>query len=159
MDLDNYYDRTTSEIDKGYEKHLFRAGNVLQSAELNEVQGMALHRQKQLGDALFKNGDIVRDARLVVDHETGECIAESGAVFLLGTVRGVPPATFTIPFVGTFVIGVYLDEEVITELQDPDLAEPAVEVQAYGEPGAARLHISPRWGVQSGDADNFYPIY
>lgn len=158
-DINNYYDRTESEIEKGYDRHLFRAGNVLQSAELNEIQGVARNRIKQLGDAMFKDGDIIRDARVVVNPTTGAVTAESGAVYIDGAVRGVPPASFTIPITGTVVIGIYLDTTVVTEADDPSLSEPAVETQAYGEPGAARLRIDPRWGVQGSDLQDFFPIY
>lgn len=158
--LGGYYDRTESEIEKGYERHLFRAGSILQSAELNEIQGHAAHRLKSLGDAIYKDGDIIRDARVVVDPATGNVVAEGGAIYLDGMVRGVPPLDFTIATVGTVVIGVYLDRVVITEIDDSSLAEPAVEVQAYGEPGAARLQVNPRWGIQGDDLDeNFFPVY
>lgn len=158
-DLDNYYNRSESEIAKGYERHMFRAGYVLQSAELNEIQDVTASRHRMLGDSLFKDGDIVRDARVIVDSATGDVIAEAGAVYLNGAVRGVPPATFTIPLTGTVAIGIYLVETVVTEVEDPDLAEPAVDVKAYGEPGAARLKVVPTWGIQGTGTDTFYPIY
>lgn len=158
--ISGVYDRTDSEMEKGYDRHLFRAGHILQSAELNEIQGAAAYRHKQLGDAIFKDGDIVRDARLVVDSVTGSVIAESGAIYIGGAVRGVPPAEFSIPITGTVVVGIYLDRTIVTEAEDPTLADPAVETQAYGEPGAARLQIQPRWGVQEDeDDDSFYPVY
>lgn len=159
INLGGYYDRTDEEVEKGYERHLFRAGHVLQSAEMNEIQGVAAHRNKLLGDAIFKDGDIIRDAGIVVNSETGGVIAESGAVYLAGSVRGVPPAEFTIPITGTVVIGVFLDRSIVTVDEDQSLADPAVETQAYGEPGAARLMIEPRWGIQSGEDDSFYPVY
>ena len=157
--LDNYYNRSADEIAKGYDRHLFRAGYVLQSAELNEIQDIGANRHKMLGDALFKDGDIVRDAQVVVDRLTGAVIAESGAVYLDGAVRGVAPASFTIPLVGTVVIGIYLVESTITEVEDPTLREPAIDVRAYGEPGAARIKIVPTWGIQGTGTDEFYPIY
>ncbi|WP_443698641.1 DUF4815 domain-containing protein [Pseudomonas sp.] len=157
--LDNYYNRSADEIAKGYDRHMFRAGYVLQSAELNEIQDIAANRHKMLGDALFKDGDIVRDAQVVVDKLTGHVIAESGAVYLDGAVRGVAPATFTIPLTGTVVIGIYLLQSIITEVEDPSLKEPAIDVRAYGEPGAARIKIVPTWGIQGEGTDEFYPIY
>ncbi|MBB3017725.1 hypothetical protein FHR70_000765 [Microvirga lupini] len=158
IELDNYYNRYNPA--KQYEEHLFRAGNVLQSAELNEIQACSAQRHRMMGDALFKDGDIVRDARVIVDSVTGAVIAESGAIYLDGQVRGVPPANFTIPLTGTVVIGIYLLESIVTEQEDPELAEPATDVRAYGEPGAARLKVVPIWGIQ-GERDDaeFYPIY
>lgn len=160
INLPGYYDRTDEEVKKGYENRLFRAGYILQSAELNEIQGMAGHRQKMLGDAIFKDGDIIRDARVVVNSQTGAVIAEGGAIYLDGAVRGVPPANFNIAITDTVVIGVYLDRSIITVDDDPTLADPAVETQAYGEPGSARLLVEPRWGVQDIDGDDsFFPVY
>lgn len=159
--LPGVYDRSEAEQAKGYEKHIFRAGNVLQSAEMNEVQEYATFRLKQLGDALYKDGDIVRDARAIVDSVTGATTLESGAVYLRGSVRGVPAANLTIPVVGTVVIGIYLNEKTITEVEDPTLKDPAKETRAYGEPGAARLQVIPAWGTQGdGSSDGeFFPIY
>ncbi|MCP6582618.1 DUF4815 domain-containing protein, partial [Klebsiella pneumoniae] len=77
----------------------------LQSAEANEIQDYAKQRVKALGDALFKDGDIVRDARAVVNQTTGVTQMESGAVYLRGMVRGIPSATITIPVTGTVVLG------------------------------------------------------
>ncbi len=161
INLPAYYNRSESEQAKNYEEHLARAGFVLQSAEINEIQGYAKERTKALGDALFKDGDIVRDARAVVNQDTGVTQMESGAVYLRGTVRGVPAANITIPVTGTVVIGIYLNEKIITEKEDPTLLDPARETRAYNEPGAARLQVVPQWGYQGDNSSTgeFFPIY
>lgn len=161
MALNGYYNRSEAEQAKGYERHEFLAGRVLQSAELNEVQAYATNRIKALGDALYKDGDIVRDARAIVDQDTGITQLESGAVYLRGTVRGVPSGKITIPVTGTVVIGIYLNENIVTEAEDTDLLDPARETRSYQEPGAARLQIIPQWGYQGdGMSDGeFFPIY
>lgn len=161
MALNGYYNRSEAEQAKGYERHEFLAGRVLQSAELNEVQAYAANRIKALGDALYKDGDIVRDARAIINQDTGVTQLESGAVYLRGTVRGVPSDTITIPVTGTVVIGIYLNEKTVTEADDPDLLDPARETRSYQEPGAARLQIIPQWGYQGdGSSDGeFFPIY
>lgn len=159
--LPGYYNRSEEEQAKGYERHEFLAGRVLQSAELNEVQAYATNRIKALGDALYKDGDIVRDARAIVNQDTGVTQLESGAVYLRGTVRGVPSDTLTIPTTGTVVIGIYLNEMFVTETEDQTLLDPARETRAYQEPGAARLQVIPQWGYQ-GDGSStgeFFPIY
>ena len=69
MAIDNYYDRTDPA--KHYERHLFRAGYGLQAAELNEIQQAAIGRVQSIGDALFKDGDIVKDCACLVDQDTG----------------------------------------------------------------------------------------
>ena len=42
-----------------------------QSAEMNDLQRMFAHRVGGLGDALFAEGSIIRDARCFVDAATG----------------------------------------------------------------------------------------
>ena len=155
---EGYYNRF--DPTKNYDAHLFRAGYVLQSAELNEVQDQLAYRMQRMGDALFKDGTVVRDAKIIVNSDTGEVIAESGAVYLKGTVRGVPTRSFTIPTSGIVAVGIYLVETVITELEDPALRDPAIGVRNYQEPGASRLKVEPRWGY-GGDEQTgeFYPIY
>lgn len=154
-----YYDRTDET--KDYERHLFRAGYVLQSAEMNEIQSAGLARAKSLGDALFKDGDVVRDAVIVVDEITGAATCESGAVYLRGAVRGVPASTLTIPIDRTVAIGVWLVESVVSAEEDSELRDPAAETRNYNEPGASRLKVEPKWGYdEDGTLDGqFFPIY
>lgn len=153
-----YYDRTDPE--KNFEEHLFLAGHVLQSAEMNEIQKAQIARAKGLGDALFKDGNVIRDARLVVDVDTGAAIAESGAVYLRGAVRGVPPGAFTVPLDRTVVVGIWLVETVVDSNADITLRDPAGETRNYNEPGASRLKIEPQWGYdEDGTLGEFFPIY
>ena len=156
--IDGYFNRFDPA--KEYESHLFRAGYVLQSAELNEIQYAAAYRARGIADALFRDGDVVRDARVIVNESTGAVTCESGAVYLQGAVRGAPTATFTIATVGIVAIGLYLQSSIITELEDPTLRDPATLVRNYMEPGAARQKLHVSWGFfgdqQAGD---FFPVY
>lgn len=156
--LDQYYDR--HDPDKNYSRILFRADRTLQSAELNEMQRGQLDRMKGIGDAMLSNGDIIRDCRVSINENTGETRCESGALYLEGAVRGVPPATLQIPVVGTVTIGVYLRSKVVTELEDPGLYNPAVGTRGEGEGGAARLQEEAAWGYATdGQSGEFYPVY
>lgn len=157
MSLKTIYDRS-AELDQNYDHSVFRSDRVLQSAELNEMQTSMRGRIKSIADAIFKNGDLIRDARLIVNPETGLTNCEAGALYLAGAVRGVKPAEFTIPVVGVVTIGVYLNETLVTELEDPALLNPAVGTRGYREPGAARMRIEPVWGV-AGQPGQFYPVY
>lgn len=158
INLEQYYDRFDEE--KRYVRHLFRADRTLQSAELNEVQRGMLHHLKGIGDALLSNGDILRDCRVVVNEHSGEVTCESGAIYIEGLVRGVRPATLTIPTLGTVAIGIYLQEKVVTELEDPSLYNPAVGTRGEGEQGAARLQVEAVWGFAGdGQSGEFYPVY
>ena len=157
---EGYYNRYDPA--KDYDAHLFRAGCVLQAAELNEIQSFQADRVKRIGDALFKDGAIVRDAQLIVDSATGAAIGESGAIYLKGEVRGIPARNFTVPVIGTVTVGIYLVETVVTALEDPTLRDPAIGVRNYQEPGAARLKAEPRWGYAGepgAPVAEFYPVY
>ena len=155
---DSYYN--TFDATKNHESILFRDGYTLQGAELNALQAASRHRLQSVADSLFKDGDIIRDAQVVIDKTTGAVQAGSGSVYLKGAVRGVPAAEFTIPVVVTVAIGVRITESVISELEDPTLYNPAIGSRGEGEPGAWRLKTDTTWGY---DGDNgggeFYPVY
>jgi hypothetical protein len=156
--LENYYDRFDPA--KNYERHLFRPRYPFQSAEANEIQSASIHRLRGIADALFRDGDVIRDAQVIIDPVTGETICQSGAVYLSGAVRGVAEARITIPTVGTVAIGIYLTERVITEVDDPSLRDPAVGTRSYQEPGAARLQVTTAWGFEGDGQDgDFFSIY
>ena len=145
---------------KNFDAILFRQDKVLQSAELNDGQAMAAYRLKELADALFKNGDVIRDARIVVNADTGAVRAESGAIYLQGAVRGVLPGAFIVPVVGIVNVGIYLHTSTVTELDDPSLLNPAAGTPAFQEPGAWRLAVQPAWGFAGdGQAGDFFPVW
>lgn len=157
-EIDNYYNR--HDPAKGYEKHLVRAGYGVQSAEINEIQEAQMARLKGVADALFRDGDLVRDCQAVVDQDTGAVEMEGGALYLRGAVRGVAPASFVIPIDRTVTIGVRLVERVVTEVQDPSLRDPAVGTRNYDEAGAGRLQVVTSWGWDGdGGEGDFFAVY
>lgn len=149
---------------KNYTQLLFRAGDGLQSRELNEIQSALIHRLQGVADALLKDGDIVSGADLQIDIETGLVTLEAGRVYLRGAVREVPPASFTVPIDGRVSIGVRFNTRAVTELEDPTLREPAVGVRNYQEPGAGRLQEVLSWGWEGADTSDgqggdFHGVY
>ena len=149
---------------KHYTQLLFRAGDGLQSRELNEIQSTLMHRLQGVADALLKDGDIVSGANLQIDADTGLVTLEAGRVYLRGAVREVPAATFTVPTSGRIAVGVRFTTRTVTELEDPNLREPAVGVRNYQEPGAGRLQETLAWGWEgSGTSDgqpgDFHAVY
>lgn len=163
MTLSSYYNRF--DPDKEYEKSLFLAGRGLQSAELNETQEYALSKLKGIGDAIFRDGDVITGSNCIIDAETGKVTLESGKIYLRGAVRRVEKEKFVIPLNTTVRIGIYYVESTITELEDENLRDPAVGTRNYQEAGAARLKVSTIWGYQSEgffprfSGGEFYPIY
>jgi hypothetical protein len=144
MPLQEYYNRFDPA--KKYTKSLFIAGRGLQSAEFNEVQEYALYAMKNFGDAIFKDGDVVKGCTCVIDNQTGAVTVEAGKVYLNGAVRDVHQGNFEIPIEGSVKIGVYFKEITVTALEDPTLRDPAVGTRNYNEPGAGRLQYQLAWG-------------
>ncbi|WP_068634901.1 DUF4815 domain-containing protein [Thauera butanivorans] len=143
-----------------YDAIEFRPDRVLQSAELNELQSMAAQRLREISDVLFSDGDVIRDARIIVSAETGDTQCEAGAVYLDGAVRGVPPAHLVIPITGIVTVGIYLQEVQVDESRDPGLLNPAVGTRGYNEPGATRRQINPVWGLpEDGTDGRFFPVW
>lgn len=161
MTLNTYYNRFNP--DKEYEKSLFLAGRGLQSAELNETQEYALSKLKGIGDAIFRDGDVITGSNCIIDRETGKVTLEGGKIYLRGAVRKVEAKEFVIPLNTIVRIGVYYLESTITELEDENLRDPAVGTRNYQEVGAARLKVSTIWkleGVSPRFSEGeFYPIY
>ena len=160
--MQNYYNRFNTT--KNYDKTIFLSGRGLQSAELNEIQDYANHKIKTIGDAVFNDGDVVEGAACVINQENGDVTIESGRIYLRGFVREIGNATFTIPTSGHVRIGIYYQEQTITELEDPELRDPAIGTRNYQEPGAARLKYTLSWGFAADGIENknegeFYPVY
>ena len=149
---------------KHYTQLLFRAGDGLQSRELNEIQTTLIHRLQSVADALLKDGDIVSGANLQIDADTGLVTLEAGRVYLRGAVREVPATAFTVPVDGRVAVGVRFTTRTVTELEDPNLREPAVGVRNYQEPGAGRLQETLAWGwegagTSDGQPGDFHAVY
>ncbi|GHT98268.1 hypothetical protein FACS1894126_3530 [Alphaproteobacteria bacterium] len=162
--LKDFFNRFDSS--KKYTMLLFLAGKGLQSAELNEIQECARQALKDIGNAIFKDGDVIRGCTCVVDNQTGAVTVEAGQVYLNGSIRDVNEGNFTIPVDISVKIGVYFKEKIVTELEDPELRDPAVGTRNYQETGAARLKYSLVWGFQSegvtpqaSDLGEFFAIY
>jgi hypothetical protein len=150
---------------KQYSELLFRAGDGLQSRELNEMQTTLKQHIKSVGDALLKDGDIVTGCGITVDPDTADVRLGEGRMYLAGKVRDIPSKNYAVPSSGTVFIGVRLSDAVITELEDPTLREPAVGTRNYQEPGAGRLQETVAWGWLGPDGTSddgegqFYPVY
>lgn len=145
---------------KDYDAIEFLPDRWHQSAEMNDLQRMFAHRVGGLGDALFAEGSIIRDARCFVDAATGTATLEAGAIYIKGAVRGVLPATLQVPTEGSAYVGVYVQQATVTELDDPGLRNPAAGTLGYQQPGAWRTRVRLVWGVKGdGKAGEFYGLW
>jgi hypothetical protein len=156
--LAGYYNRFDPAL--RYDEILIRAGKGVQGAEINEIQSTLIDRMSRIANAVFRDGFVIRGTPPTIDAATGQTVCPASAVYLRGAVREVPARTFTIATAGLVRIGIYLLEEVITELQDPTLRCPAPNTRNYNEPGGGRLRITPTWGREGeGLIGVFYPVW
>lgn len=158
MSLQGYYNRFNA-ADR-YDELLFRSSRGLQSAELNEIQSIMSDRVQRIANVLFRDGAVVRGGSAVIDAVTGAVQMEAGSVYVLGAVREVAAANFTIPVVGEVQIGVRISTSTVTELENPTLRDPAVGTRNYQEAGAGRTRRTVQWGW-SGDGvtGDFFAVY
>lgn len=158
MTLSGYYNRFDP-ADR-YDEILFRASYRLQSAELNEVQSTLADRLKRIADAIFNDGSVINGTPPVINATTQQATCSASRIYIKGAVREVAERTFAIPLTGIVRLGIYLLEEAIDEIIDPDLRNPAPNTRGYTEPGAGRLRVSTSWGydglVQPG---TFYAVW
>lgn len=156
--IDNYWNRYDSS--KEYREILFRDGYGTQASEINELESITAAHVRGIGDAIFSDGDIIKDAQISVDASSGAVTAEAGQVYLAGTVYSVSASAFTVPLQGTFSVGIRLKETIISEAEDAGLLNPAVGSRGQGEPGAWRRRVQAVWGYdRDGGIGSFYPIY
>lgn len=159
IDLPGYYDRFNPGL--GWEALCFRATYVLQSAEMNEIQSVFSNRMKNIADAIFKDGDIIRDCGAVIGHDTGQINIESGSIYLYGGIRTMPTGSLKIDPGTSAIVAAKLVRKIVTEVEDPTLLDPAVEAPNNNMPGAARLVIDTSWVIASDDAtdDLIFPVH
>jgi hypothetical protein len=154
--LARYYNRFDPA--QRYDEILVRAGLGAQSAEINEIQSTLIDRLKRIADAVFRDGAVISGTPPTITGTTITCPAST--IYLSGAVRSVPARSFSIAVTGLVRVGVYLLQEVITEVQDATLREPATEVRNYNEPGAGRLRVTATWGREGdGSPGVFYPVW
>lgn len=141
-----------------YEEMLFRPRG-LQSAEMNELQGMLLDRLQRIADTIYNDGAVVSGTEPVINSTTGAVVCPPSLIYIEGAIRSVPERSFTIPTTGVVQIGVYLNIEQLTELEVPALRDPAVGTKNFNEPGAARLRVTPTWAHSGEGLQPFFSVY
>jgi hypothetical protein len=159
-ELDRYYNRYSS--DKGYKELLFLAGRGLQSAELNELQSYIREDLGEIASSLIKDGGLLSGGSFQYDENTKTVtLGEAKVLHKKVYVATVPAATITLSGIGKETVGIAVKEEIITELEDPTLRDPAVGLENFNQPGALRKKVSARWTLDSQveDTETFYPIY
>ncbi len=149
----NLYDST-----KQYTELLFRAGKILQSKEVNEIQSMLKNQIKNVGDTILTNGDIIEGCQLVLDLSNSKATLTAGKIYMGGDVRTIGDTEIDITGSGTEVIGALLVQEVVTPDEDPSMNDIATGYDNYNQEGAYRLKESVRITVNDVNASILYTL-
>ncbi len=139
---------------KGFKQVLALPGRVEQAREFTQIQSMFLDFLKRLGDTILKNGSVVEGCGLVI-RDT-EAIIGKGRIYVDGIVYTVEQSSVTITGIGKEVIGVRLREDIVTEVEDPTLRDPAQGYDNYNQAGAHRLRSSVEFKVND---ETTVPVY
>lgn len=149
----NLFDST-----KDYTEILFRAGKVLQSKELNEMQSILKNQIKSVGDTILTDGDIIEGCQLVISDDRHTVTLTKGRIYLDGNVRDVPDTTLTITGSGVEIIGAKIQSTVITADDDTALNDVATGYDNYNQDGGFRLKESVQITLNDNTASILYSL-
>ncbi len=141
VDLTNdpYFDTTSAERDKGYQRVLGVPERYIQAPELTVIQGMVQSQLKDIADTLYKNGSVIEGCQIILDGTNVKITA--GKIYYNGFIVSSPETSLVITGSGEETIGVNITETIITEEVDASLRGKVPSSEAYGQPGAQRLKI------------------
>lgn len=156
LSLDPFHD--DYDPSKEYSQILARPGYVEQSREFTQVQTMFKNFLRGVGDSLLKDGAVVDGCSIVIDANAGTATVTDGKIYLEGLVRSFTQQTVSITQLGVEVIGVKVNQEVITEAEDTSLLDPAVGYSNFSLPGAHRLKETVELVVDDSEATALYQL-
>ena len=149
----NLFDST-----KGYTEILFRAGKVLQSKELNELQSILKNQIKNVGNTILTDGDIIEGCQLVISDDRHVVTMTRGRIYLDGDVRDVPDTVINISGEGTETIGAKLETVVITSDEDSTLTDIATGYDNYNQDGGFRLKETVKITLNDSNSSILYNL-
>lgn len=124
---------------KNRNKVLFRPDRPLQQSELNEMQSIAEHNLRRLGDSIFSDGAMQTGMSFSVNTSAKTLTVEDGLVYLAGKIRTFKKQSIAFQGTGNEKIGVKLVQNVIDYNMDPTLLDQTQGVESYLSEGADRL--------------------
>lgn len=153
------YDRQPSKTH--HTEVLFRDGQFVEGADLNEAISISRERHKRVGNLVSRDGDRIEGCEAIVDVAAETVTLTPGRLYIDGDVRPILGATLTgVSMVGQVVIGVRVVTEYLDEEDDVDLAGIFPGEESEGEPTAAREVKSLAWGIDGdGNPGNLYAVY
>lgn len=149
-----YYD--DYDASKDYTKLLALPGRTEQAREFTQIQTILYDYLGRLGDTILKEGSIVEGCTLTIKNNVATI--SDGKVYLSGLVRRVEGTSINITGVGNEVIGVVLEETVVTEVQDPSFNDPASGYENYGQAGAHRVKEVVKFKLNDNQATTVYRL-
>lgn len=143
--------------DNLYSLLLFQPNRPLQARELNVLEQTLRADINNLGDAFFKEGDIISGLDFDLKKDTAKkeitVNIHQGFVYLGSLPTWTPGASVTIPDTGRAYINAHIEERVVTSAEDPTLLDPAIGAPSAAAQGADRLRREAQFTVfvPSGD--------
>lgn len=136
-----------------------QSGRRLQSAELNEIQSLSLHRDKRMGDVIFGSGHIIEGGQIYVQPDKTVILFPS-TVYFDGVIHDIGEKRLTITGAGEEVIGLKISYTTVTYEDDigKELVDPAVGYANFGSPGMDRLVATPEWVLNDAAAIPMYRL-
>jgi hypothetical protein len=126
---------------------LFHAGRYLQRQELMDMQWILQRADKDLGDSIYRNGDIVSGLNEQFVSGTTWSFTE-GRIYLDGQIVTVPSGQVTLNGTGTEKVGLLIVPTVVPSSADAYLKNQDEGVDlAYAQAGADRLIYTFTWSV------------
>lgn len=138
---------------------LAQSGRRLQSAELNEIQSLSLHRDKRMGDVIFGSGHIIEGGQIYVQLAPVKlAIIFPAKVYVDGVIHDIDEKKIPVTGTGEEVIGLKIVYETLTYETKKELLDPAVGYANFGSPGMDRLIAMPDWVVNDAAAIPMYRL-
>ena len=134
----NTYDRADN-----YNQLLFNPDRPLQQRELNELQSVLNKKIHALGDATFKEGDIISGLDFSLQKNTADktitVSIHQGFLYVDSEARWTEGGDVTIPDTGRAYINAHVNETIVTSDEDAKLNDPTIGVPSTSAKGADRL--------------------
>jgi len=179
IQLGRYYSRFSQYTEYAdYKKLLFRAGDALQSAEVNEIQDTLHAETTTFANKFLANGEMLEGGDVLVTRsnktETDGIITYDFKYACNSGVAYVSTYFLNIPALDLFMnnteqvdangsLGIIVKYEEVTDSEDITLRDPAIETRNYQQPGAARLKVTGKWSLESDFVDDgtneFIPLF
>lgn len=158
MKLNTYKNDFPDTYKDNWVKLLFNNNKPIQSRELLELQGILQTNTKKILDTIYKNGTIVSGLDITLDtlYPSGVRSFKSskGVIYIEGHLIEIPNSSFVV-IDNTATIGIIINEQIITEVEDPSLNDPEKGGELWGAAGAYRL----RWVGSIGiNESSMYPF-